>query len=285
LIAAFLGDSPIFLPAIHREKDKCVHVFTKEFTQIALNELDTIADFTKYLVDKQDFQLQVNRILIEGDERELLGYYLENGRSFDDLTNEPLNGIVVGGGVWDSWISHPDYIAKKKADIFSYFWDYLINICHMSGKPEYEVIARELAKLNRFQRRNLSSSFYEYRLVADRGDEGYSYRRSIVLDGITYCFLFFGNSDDEKIRQSRKNELNTYCHIARGQNKDISRVIGIATDQRINKETAYDFCFINKPDWTHEDQEIMELNMRDTRILQNPIVHRKKFREYPGNSR
>ena len=78
LISVFMGDSPFFITSGHKVKGNIVHTFTREFIQIALNELDTISDFTNYLKDKEQFHLQANSIIIEGGEEELLGYYLKN---------------------------------------------------------------------------------------------------------------------------------------------------------------------------------------------------------------
>jgi len=281
LISAFLGDSPFSLTSMTKVKSRFVHTFTRDFTQIALNELDTITDFTKYLRDIEEFHKKVKSVIVDGGEDELLGYYIKNGRNFEDLVKKPVDVICIGGGNWDDIINRPEYEAKKMADRISYFWDYLIDICHTGDNPEYEFIARELAKLNRFERRNMATAFIELRKNADKGDYGLSYRRTIMVDGITYCFLCHGDSDDDNSREIRKTQLKTFCHIARGQHQSNTKVIGIATDQKVKHQTAFDFYLMDMPEWTDKEQEIMELNMRDTGILTKPTEHHVHFEEYP----
>ena len=147
--------------------------------------------------------------------------------------------------------------------------------------PEYEIIARELARLNRFERRNMAMAFMGLRKNADKGNHGLSYRRTIAGNEVTYCFLCHGDSDNDSSRKARKTQLHVFCHIARGQHQSNSKVIGIATDQKNKYQTAFDFYMMDMPEWTDKEQEIMELNMRDTGILTKPIEHHVHYEEYP----
>ncbi len=281
LISAFLGDSPFSIGTMHEVKGKLVHTFTRDFTQIALNELDTISDFVGYLKSVEQFHIETNVVVVDGGEEELLGYYLKNGRNFEDLVKKQVEVITLGGGIWEDVINLPEYKAKKIADRVSYFWDYLIDIGHTGDNPEYEIIARELARLNRFERRNMATAFMDLRKNADEGNYGLSYRRTIAEVEVTYCFLCNGDSNDDSSRETRKKQLSVFCHIARGQHQSNSKVIGIATDQKITGQTAFDFCLIDMPEWNDKEQEIMELNMRDTGILTKPIEHHVHYEEYP----
>ena len=282
LISAFFGDSPLTLKATEKVKDKYIHVFNRDFTEIVLNELDTISDFTKYLEEKETFfKSKKSSIIIVGGEKELLGHYLLNEKSFDKLKSGNYTSIMIDADAWQDLISRKEYKAKVRANEISYFWDYLIGICHTGDNSEYEFIARELARLNRFERRNMAMAFIELHKIADKGDYELSYRRTIESDNIPFCFLCHGDSDDDKSRENRKKQLGVFCHIARGQHQNNSKVIGIATDQKIKSQTAYDFCLIDIPIWTEEDQKIMEMNMKDTGILTKPIKHYEHFVEYP----
>lgn len=281
LISAFLGDSPFSITSMHEIKGKLVHTFTRDFTQIALNELDTISDFVDYLKSVEQFHIETNDVVIEGGEEELLGYYLKKGRNFEDLVENQVELICLGKGIWQDVINRPEYKAKKRADGVSYFWDYLIDICHTGDNPEYEIIARELARLNRFERRNMATAFTGLRKNADKGNYGLSYRRTIEGNDVTYCFLCHGSSNDDNSREARKSQLKVFCHIARGQHQSNSKVIGIATDQKITGQTAFDFYMMDLPEWTDKEQEIMELNMRDTGILTKPKEHHAHYEEYP----
>src|SRR4030042_1867525 len=116
----------------------------------------------------------------------------------------------------------------------------------------------------------MSKAFIDLRKKADNDTSGFSHRRTIQMDGTTYCFLCHGDSKNNKSREARKQQLSVFCHIARGQYPENKKVIGIATDQKIKSHTAYDFSLLDMPRWSKTDQEIMELNMRDTGILTNP---------------
>ncbi len=52
-------------------KEFKVHVFTREFADIVLKELDTISDFTAYLAAKET--IAETQIRIQGGEENLLG--------------------------------------------------------------------------------------------------------------------------------------------------------------------------------------------------------------------
>jgi hypothetical protein len=279
LISAFLGDSPFYLRTIN-VKGKHIHTFTRQFTQIILNELDTISDFTKYLKDVEDIFRIPKDIIADGGEEELLGYYIKQGRNFDEVLKQPVFGLYVEKGNWEDLIGRKEYKAKQRDNRISYFWDYLIHRCHWSN-PEYELITREMARHNRFERRILAQAFIEAQQNAQSTQNGSSYRRVITSDGVTYCFLFYGHSGDKKQREYRKAQLGIFCCIARGQYKENAKVIGIATDQQIRPDIAFDYCYLYKPKWTEEDQEKMEQDMKDTRIFTKMKGTHKKFSEFP----
>jgi len=91
---------------------------------------------------------------------------------------------------------------------------------------EYELVARELARPNRVQRRLLSKTFLDIRLKGYNDITPNPYRGIVVSDDATYCFLL---QDDLEPREKRKEHLGTICFIARGKNKKNKKVIGIAT--------------------------------------------------------
>ncbi len=281
LISSFFGDVPFTLNAIENAKDKFLHVFNREFTEIILNELDTISDFMKYLSEKERFfSLSNAEFLINGGEEELLAYYIFNDKSFNRLLEGNYEAIMMEGGVWDDLKSRQEYKAKCNADKISYLWDDLIDKCHTGDNNEYEKIARELARFNRFDRRNLSIAFTELGRKANQGVCGYAYRRTLQILGVTCCFLCYGDSNDCKSRELRKKLLEAFCFIARGTLGN-SKVVGIATDQSTKKEIAFDFCLFDIPDWTDDHQIKMELLQKDTKMLTKPTQYIKRFTEYP----
>ncbi len=55
LISVLLGEGEDYYSALEKIKGFDVHVFSKSFTQIVLNELDTISDLCNYLRAKEKF--------------------------------------------------------------------------------------------------------------------------------------------------------------------------------------------------------------------------------------
>ncbi|MCX6005666.1 MAG: hypothetical protein NTZ34_00165 [Chloroflexi bacterium] len=275
LISALLGEGEDEFSLIEVINDRVIHTFTKDFIQIILSELDTVEDFTRYLRAKEDFLKLNQNFIISGGEEELLTVYLGHNKSFDEFKGA--TDIFIEEGCWDKFKNSEKYQNKKKEDKISYGWDGIIGRIH-EGSGEYEKIARDLARPNRFQRRVLSKAYYEAYVKADQDTIHNIFRRFFVFSGITYCFLFF----DRKIpRHHRITTLQGTCYIARGVYKN-AKVIGIATEKQASEICSYDFVILDLPSWTKEDQEIMEKAQKDTGILLNPEMTETQENEYPA---
>ncbi|MEN6384484.1 MAG: hypothetical protein ABFD79_04735 [Phycisphaerales bacterium] len=282
LIAGFFGESPFFVKTMFKVIEKHVHVFTRRFTETILNELDTISDFTKYLHDKEELHKSANSIIIQGGEEEILGHYILNDKTFNCLNAVKPFTLYVEGGQWKQLQQRSEYKAKKKEDFISYYWDYLINICHTGDNSEYEIIAREMARSNRFERRIFSQQFIEANKLAHSKQAGIAYRRvSPSQKGITYCFLFYGNSVNESERNVRKKMLSIFCYITRGKIQENNKVVGIATDQYFNSKAAFDYCLIDIENWSDEDEELMKKNIKETGIFSGMQQKFQQYTEYP----
>jgi len=158
---------------------------------------------------------------------------------------------VLDGTIWETIGTMPQYVQKKKLDRISYGWDSIIERAH-EGSPRYEALARELARPDRFTRRILAKRFMEaYSEFMLSGMP--LYRRQFPLLDTTYCFLI----TDEIQRPSERNQnmLRAMCFVARGLNADIPRVLAVATT---GANLAYDFCFINKKNWTPQDEALKQ---------------------------
>ena len=168
LISVLLGEGEEFFSSMERVKGYDVHVFTRESAEIILNELDTISDFTQYLEAKEEFLSKNRSLVILGGEEEMLAYYLINNRSFGELNES--NHVLIQDGLLKDLQGRPEYKAKKQADEISYGWDNIIDRAH-EGSVEYERVARELARPNRFHRRYLSKIFIEAHMRAHSEDK------------------------------------------------------------------------------------------------------------------
>ncbi len=272
LISAFYCETPCIANFAEIYDGQVVHNFTKEFTDIVLNELDTIKDFLQYLIKKEELVNSDKHFLLLGGEKDLLAYYLLNNRTFANF-NEATS-IVLDEGSWEHAINEPRFKAKKEEDKISYYWDSIIERAHQC-KGEYEKVARELARTSRFQRRYLSKAFYDAHVIAERqathwssrslsaDDRAYcSFRRTLSIDGLTYCFLF---QDEASPRSERANHLKAYCFVARGICKT-QKVLGIATESQIHRICSYDFCLLDFPEWSDTQQIEMETIQREIGI-------------------
>jgi hypothetical protein len=242
LISVLMGDGEGAFPFLREFRKHLVHGFTREFADIAMSELDTLADFCMYLRTKESIELN-KMIMILGGEENLLGKYIEHGRSFGWMDNYDV--VHIDDKVWPKISKMPQYIKKKEMDRVSKGWDSMIERVH-EGTSKYERVGRELARPDRFTRRVLSESFMEAyaECMSTHLD---MIRRQMVLGDTTYCFLI--TNDTEHPSKRRQAMLQAMCVVARGLNPENSRVIGVATS-RDNRN--YDFVFLNIPEWTRQ---------------------------------
>jgi hypothetical protein len=274
LISVLLGEEEDSFALVEPIKEFTVHRFSKDFTEIALSELDTIGDFTNYLRIKEAFIADIEFLEIMGGEEELLAFYLMNNRSFGRVGND--KDIFLEAGHWNKFQKSAQYRSKKKEDKISYGWDAIIDRAH-EGSKQYEIVARELARPTRFERRVLAKTFLARWSTAHR-DVHDLYRAVLPAENATYCFLFCGKNVP---REARKAMLSEMCYVARGSFLQNQKVIGIATEKTLESTCSYDFCLLDRPLWTRENQQEMESLKRRSGIFKNPTVSKVEETEYP----
>lgn len=265
LISVFMGDGESCGAFMDTVGEHQVHVFTGAFTELILNELDTISDFLDYLIKKEALLTpDVGIFVIEGGEEELLACYLNEDRSFKQF--EGSDFIHLNRGIWSVLKSNPEFVSAKENIQVSYYWDHIISRVH-EGSPAYERLARELARPNRLQRSVLANAFCCAHEQADSPRNTYDVHRNMVsLAGTTYCFLF---QEPNPSTRSRAEDLKTLCLVARGHFPENQRVLGIATDMALRPECAFDFCFLAIPEiTTHLQGEIQRFRNSSKIFLQ-----------------
>jgi len=272
LLSALLGTTEDYFSFAENIKGGIAHTFTRDFSEIVLTELDTIKDFIDYLDAKEDLLLVENRLTLLGGEEELLAYYIMGGRNFETLKKADF--LVLEEGFWKRLQKKPKYIAKQRENSISYGWDSIINRAHTSG-GSYEIIARELARSNRFERRVLARSFYDAHVLAHKEYKNNIFHRCMSFQGVTYCFLFSDESSEK-----RRSLLSAICFMARGSISN-KQVIGIATEIKIRSTCSYDFCLLELPEWTEEHQKEMQLLQKQTGLFKNPKMKHSREEEYP----
>lgn len=275
LISVLMGEGEDGFAFIEEFKNSTIHVFTKDFTQIIMTELDTISDFVKYLEQKEKLIQNDKRIIIDGGEEELLAFYIRNNKSFSGLDNATM--IVIESGSWLDFTNSDDYKKKKKADEISYLWDEIINRAH-EGSGRYEEIARELAREDRFNRRLLSKAFSKAHDKAHYSKKNYMFRRFMLHNNVTYCFLFMDNDTEIEFRIK---SLGDMCFVARKEFNENKKVIGIVTKKFIEPTRTYDYILIDIPDLTKQQISEIELIQKGMNILIKPDQSIITEREYP----
>ncbi|MDD5111745.1 MAG: SEC-C metal-binding domain-containing protein [Candidatus Altiarchaeota archaeon] len=277
LISALVGEPEEHFSFFEIIEDAPIHIFNREFVELSLKELDTIVDFVHYLEETERAFSASKKITVNGGEKEILATYLSNERSL--ATFDKYDTILVEEGCWDKLIRRPEFIKKKEEDKISYQWDSILDWAHTAG-VDYEIIARELARPNRFYRRCLAKAYTDARLRAHNEKTKDVFRRMTEVENTTYCFLMI----DEKIsREVRKNMLQLMCYIARGIVTKNSNVIGIATEKAITPTCSYDFCYLNYPKWTNENKKEAARLQKETGIFTDTKYLHQHEEEYPTN--
>lgn len=278
-VAIALGSGGI-VPIVSGDLGKgYVHILTEESLALVLGEVDTISDFVDYLSAKERLTASTNVVVI-GGEANLLAFYLLQGRLFPNDTDS----LVITDDMWRGYTSRPEVVNKRQADKDSYAWDRLIELLSegvLQDSREFgieltqsEGVLRDMARENRFARRQLGSAFKEFFARPDL-------RSRIVrsTSDVLYVFLRTEHCGD---RRPTLGELTGRCFIAKGMIQDSRLVIGIAvdTDQQ-DRTSSFILCRLEKGDWTPVDQEDFERLQKATGAFTSLSPEHTHFEEYP----
>lgn len=278
-----------------------IHVFDEDNLPILLKELSTTPDFVHYL-DSKSALFDRGTFAFAESETDLLAYYLWNGRAFpfkksflslirsllratlrfDGSLNTafvwtwrkmpPVEPIVrLEPDLWAKVEASPEFLAGRKRNEISAFWDGLIDYITEQYLEEglefgndiemsdYERLVRLMAGENRFFRRILS------KMILDRADRARENAISTLLPlsqpEVNYV-LFIGKGDQggdhKKYRVKRMEELERRCHTAKAVHPDRRWILGMALDARGVKGSSEDFLLIDTEEWTAEDIQAAE---------------------------
>jgi len=265
-----------------------VHIFDDSSIETIMTELDTISDFVKFLDDTEGYyEGKTERsIVCEGSMKDVLAFYLKNGRKYlDEETASKYDWVMVhiNEGLWDELTSYPEYLAKKKEDEQSYGWDFLIEKAYDLFKSgafegddsivEFEQALRVMALENRFSRRILQKGIDDFINQDLRG----RYMKS--LSGVSYALMLLHQGDDP---QEKQLELYTRCLITREIYPENPTVIGIAFGKSYDKKSIV-LCglrYYHQEVLTEQEKEIIKIAKESGCI---DILRRTHFSEdeYP----
>lgn len=248
-----------------------VHVFDEESTSILLSELDTITDFTKYLTDKVQFLK--GKYFSMPKESDFLAFYIQTGLDID----EKVDSIVSDGGLWDSYIESDEYAEWQELLPQSNIWDYMITQLHHyhiseettdERRNEFEEAVRVInqeSRINRIELGGILDNAIERKLSA---------RMLRPLKDANHCYVFMPLTS--KNWEGKEKELELRCIVARMENPNVERVIGIAFGNNGDGQDIYDICAHYIPEMTKEFVARAKEVRDELGYFKNPTISNSK---------
>lgn len=238
-----------------------VHVIDELAIDLLLDELDTVADFVRYLEHKERLLQPPGDVVMVPGEEELLARYMAtppvDGTPFP---KRPNNGscIAFPEGDWHTYIDSPQRAAKKEADQVSYTWDALIE--HQSNfirsgeaisypdaqmpGPHHERIVRALAAQSRVERRMLSKDLIHALRTSVPGEVFARVKATGSPPTRAFVFVTAAKPADisyEDYRATRAETLAVYCHAVKDGLPTLQEAIGIASEPFSEDASSQDF--------------------------------------------
>jgi hypothetical protein len=261
-----------------------VHILDDSSLATVMEELDTIADFVKYLEDKEQLLTGGHAPQTPGGERDLLAIYLHRGRKF------PLSPdgrpVVIDKGAWSDLCGKPEWVRRKSADVVSYLWDKLIEGVardvlgpglEFGTSSDAERATRIMAREDRFSRRVLADAFNGFMAAAVEGKT----RARMASSPSGVCYVFLACARDEP-REARGRELILRCVAARSMMPHYAPVVGMATERYVRGQGySLDLCLVDIPNWTPDHQRHAELMKKELGFFNEPVYSRASYDEYP----
>jgi hypothetical protein len=265
---------------LHLDKRDSVHVFDSQNLEIILEELDTVHDFTAYIIAKEEAIRQYDDIFYCGEE-DLLAHYFRNydqskNRYFIGAKRADVNGIFIAEGEWMSLIQSAPYKLRKEANSSFQIWDDLIQ---RTGQNALDGIVKgngnvfnsqsaiyEMAKEPRFFRRVLSETMIAAIKNFPENIPGLarniSFMPSFYKDK-AYVFLQVKHPNivdyDNDYRPKRQAMLELACGAAKNNYPYLNKVIGIGIDApKFSESNAEDFILLDCKEWLEEDRKYYE---------------------------
>jgi SEC-C motif len=274
------------------DRENPVHILDTDNLEIALNELDTIFDFTAYL-DAKIEAIQRHQFLTYCGEEDVVAHYFlnfdENKKCHMIGTLDNFDSVHIGEGEWTDFEKGRPYARRKEANKTSYFWDRLLQITSnnalkgtlqgnsepFKGKSAIHFMAKE----PRFSRRGLSDHMLKSIQNFPENDEPLVRNVSLMpsfFEGTYYVFLQLKavglSSDFDEYREKRTTILEFACGAAKLKMPDLQRVVGIAIDapKYAGPSNPEDMLLMEFSDWTPERQAHYEEANKEWRFFTTP---------------
>ena len=252
-----------------------VHVFDEEATAILLTELDTITDFTTYLLDKEKFLK--GKYFAMPKESDFLAFYFQIGVHID----ERVDSLISDGSLWDSYIESTEYAERQKLLPQSYIWDYMVTQLHdyhISKKTsnerrnDLEEAVRVINQEPRINRIELGGILDNAMQTKPNG------RMLRPLKDAKHCYVLMPLTS--KNWDGKEQELELRCVVARMENPSVERVIGIGFGNNGNGQDVYDIFYLYIPEMSSEFISHAKEVQEEFGYFRNPTLsHSKSYRK------
>lgn len=252
-----------------------VHVFDEKSTFTVLSELDTIIDFTNYLIAKEKF-IADKQVLIS-TESDYLAFYIQTGLEIDATADT----ICVQEGLWAAYINSNEYLKWRKEIEISYVWDRIILHFHdyhvSSGisderRLELEKSVRQINLETRINRIELGT------VLENAKERKVSARMLQPHKGCNHTYVLIPITD--KNWNKKERELKLRCVVARVENPSAEIIIGMSIGSNSNGESYFDICYLNIPELDEEFIKYARSIQEELGYFKNPVISSsKEFRE------
>ena len=273
-----------------------VHVFDEVGLDIVLAELDTVRDFTDYLVKRAEFARSGKLLEAHGEEN-LLAYYairINEDGDHDFVVDTMPAPIVIDRQRYVNLATDPRYLAKKQEDKISYAWDMVIDsfttnmLNGTSIAPSGysfdlrrdEAGVRHMALQSRFMRRTLGQAFVG---ALEKGKSADRFCRVVMgrpgsKDSHTAFFVQIfkypswldSEGGYEKYRQKRMDLAIIYGRGLLERYTHLELVVGISREPPDQGHgVSVDLVCIGQADWTEEERSAIREDCKALQMLQN----------------
>ena len=220
-----------------------VNVFDENSTSVILSELDTITDFTKYLIAKENFEK--HKTILIPREIDFLAFYLQTGLELEQMPDV----IACENNLWESYVESIEYQKWKDDILGSYVWDYMIwdlfnlhIINNASDQPRHEI--EESIRLINLEPRINRIVLGE--MLSETIKSGIRARMLGPLENSNHSYVFMPRNDESF--EMNRGELILRCDIARYEFSQAEKVVGISFGNNENGQLLFDICYIHIPE-------------------------------------
>ena len=276
--------SPLFTAGIIIDREHYFHIFDDYTLDCIMDELDTVSDFTCYLVHKERL-ITLQKDIIAPGEEEILGRYLSiiESERHCIVTNQELSQYQCFEfhDFWQKYLQDPDRLIKKRENEKSYIWDNLLEkafrnmmdgTLRSASHQDYQaqsILFYRFAEPCRVERRILAHAFLEsYAAAIQQIDLNkpniLTFVRRIWVDGqkdtlITIVWMHCPKGlPIEKCLEFRKQCLEAKILSILPSSRGYTYHIGIAKMIERDIDDSEDYIYINANDFPDDCGEIQD---------------------------